>query len=58
MFIIGSGPSELYAHMALGRRLRQLYPNHTPQTSIVTSSVHDEHWSVIATATAAVRPCH
>lgn len=52
MFFIGSRPSEIHALMALDRRLHQLHPHNTPQTSIVKSSVHDGHWSVIAT----VRP--
>lgn len=49
MFLIGTGPSELHAHMALDRRLHQLHPHNTPQTSILATSTHDGHWSVIAT---------
>ena len=49
VFIIGSGPSELHAQIALDRRLQQLGPHSGAHTLVVATSVHDGDWSVLAT---------
>ena len=47
MFIIGTGPSELHAHMDLYRRC-QHFQAHV-ETTVMATSHHGGQWSVLAT---------
>lgn len=47
-FIIGTGPSELHAHIDLDRRRRDLDPQDGVELSVVSTAHEDGHWSVVA----------
>ena len=46
--IIGSGPSEMHAHIDLDHRASQLTGTARPAVSVVATTQHAGHWSVIA----------
>ncbi|MCT2033598.1 hypothetical protein M3E10_02940 [Dietzia cinnamea] len=45
MYLIGTGPSELHAHIDLDRRRRALGG---AEASVVSSAQEGGHWSVVA----------
>ena len=45
MYLIGTGPSELHAHIDLDRRRRALGG---AEASVVSTAHEDGHWSVVA----------
>ncbi|MCT2061250.1 hypothetical protein [Dietzia cinnamea] len=45
MYLIGTGPSELHAHIDLDRRRRAL---DGAEASVVSTAHEDGHWSVVA----------
>ena len=45
MYLIGTGPSELHAHIDLDRRRRAL---DGAEASVVSAAQEDGHWSVVA----------
>lgn len=48
MYLIGTGPSELHAHIDLDRRRRDLDPYDGAELSVVSTAHEGQHWSVIA----------
>lgn len=46
IYTVGTGPSEIHAHIDLDNRRRRLHPSAT--TTVVTTVHQDGHWSVIA----------
>lgn len=45
MYIVGTGPSELHAHIDLDRRLHKFDLVHV---AVVSTAHEDGHWSVVA----------
>lgn len=48
MYLIGTGPSELHAHIDLDRRLQNLGLLDGAEASVVSAAQEDGHWSVVA----------
>lgn len=48
MYLIGTGPSELHAHIDLDRRRRDLDPHDGTELSVVSTAHEGQHWSVVA----------
>ena len=48
MYLIGTGPSELHAHIDLDCRLRDLHHDGGAAVSVVSTAHEDGHWSVVA----------
>lgn len=46
--IIGTGPSELHAHIDLDHRVSQLTGTSRPAVAVVATTQHAGHWSVVA----------
>lgn len=48
MFFIGSGPSELHAHIDLGHHVSQYAGPGRVAVSVVAVTQHAGHWSIVA----------
>lgn len=48
MYLIGTGPSELHAHIDFDRRLQNLDLRGGAGASVVSTAREDGHWSVLA----------
>ena len=48
MYLIGTGPSELHAHIDLDRRRRDLDLHDGAELSVVLTAHEGQHWSVVA----------
>ena len=48
MYLIGTGPTELHAHIDLDRRRRDLDPHDGAELSVVSTAHEGQHWSVVA----------
>ena len=49
MMIVGSGPTELDAHIDLDHRVRALAPPHAhPAVTVLATSEYEGMWSVVA----------
>ncbi|MBB1033439.1 hypothetical protein G6031_03420 [Dietzia sp. CQ4] len=48
MYIVGTGSSELHAHMDLDRRIFLHHSGGTVETTILSTTQQNGHWSVVA----------
>jgi len=49
-YIVGTGPTELHAHIDLQQRADQLKSCTDPHLIVISSTRHDGHWSILAEA--------
>lgn len=47
-YLIGTGPTELHAHIDLDYRRRDLDPHDRSELSVVSTAHEGQHWSVVA----------
>ncbi len=48
-YVVGTGPTELHAHIDLDRRVASIPQGEcSPTVEVVAVSEHDGHWSVVA----------
>ncbi len=49
MFIVGTGPSELHAHIELEKRAAQVAGDAPRRVAVLDTAVCDGQWSVVGT---------